>query len=244
MDRPENVPDDWVLVTCSNPPCGKLVWVPPELEGGPPNLSLVCSTECSKAMVKHFGAMDLLDASPELLAAVEESQKTEAYQAHEKGRMCAVCRRILDDWWDYELNRPIGYRHAFQDEVAQKEAGQEHHPVAVPIDHTVLLPRCDFCNKTFAVDEEIWTLPAGDFHVMGNFFNRGDWACCVICAELVAANRWAILTRRVIETYVRNHPGEKNTPGQEVFDVWYQRLRAVIKGPPYLESELEVQDGR
>jgi hypothetical protein len=61
VDRPENVPADWVLVDCTNPTCEYTVWVPPhiqvtivdDLSGAKLPVLPICSAKCS---------MELLDA--------------------------------------------------------------------------------------------------------------------------------------------------------------------------------------
>lgn len=50
-ERPESVPEDWVVVDCEQLTCNQLVWVPPdwqETEG----LRAVCSAECALVLMR------------------------------------------------------------------------------------------------------------------------------------------------------------------------------------------------
>lgn len=56
-ERPEGVPEDYVLVDCDNPKCDYTVWIPPdigvEVDGTP--LVRVCSAECARAILESLG---------------------------------------------------------------------------------------------------------------------------------------------------------------------------------------------
>lgn len=58
-ERPEGVPEDWVLMDCQNSECPQTVWVPQDWESVVPDtpVKAVCSSECAVALVKQEGGL-------------------------------------------------------------------------------------------------------------------------------------------------------------------------------------------
>ncbi|MFD7157923.1 hypothetical protein ACFV9C_25200 [Kribbella sp. NPDC059898] len=103
--------------------------------------------------------------------------------------------------------------------------------------------RCDFC---FA-DHTEWVLPASNFEAPVariNLFgtvgiesderhgNAGDWGACTECAELIRANAWPKLIKRVRDCWPHVHSGnlmpeERHTNTYRL----YRELRKHITGP-------------
>lgn len=56
MKRPNNVPPDWILGTCTH--CGQRVWYPPDAEQAALARGVafmpVCSTDCALLACKRF----------------------------------------------------------------------------------------------------------------------------------------------------------------------------------------------
>lgn len=151
---------------------------------------------------------------------------------HIPGRMvCAVCGRVLEEYEN------IGYAHARVDEVG------DH--IAVPV-ADVEIPvneRCDFC---FANSTE-WLLPAENFQLpveraelFGTvgieepqpYMSNGAWGACGPCGDLIAAERWPLLLRRVRDEWPGVHSG--NTMPERIYPATYRlynELRKHITGP-------------
>lgn len=119
-----------------------------------------------------------------------------ARSSNPRARMCGVCGRTLEDWYDGER---VFYRHAVLDEPA------DHPPVAVrwedmPGQHRL---RCDFCweepvTHTLIVDKETG-LPSVNVH-----WDK-QWAMCQPCTDLVLADRWLDLRRRAFAKHQAEH---------------------------------------
>lgn len=159
---------------------------------------------------------------------------------HIPGRMvCAVCGRVLDEHEDSEGLR--GFAHPV-DLLAT-----EDHP-AVPVEDTEVHvnEKCDFC---FA-DRTEWLLPAAEFVLPPLRFDlsgdgtlgieddsmalrsQGDWGACDPCGQLILANAWPKILRRVRDRWPSVHSG--NPMDEDMYLSTYHlfnALRQNITGP-------------
>src|SRR5438045_115397 len=63
---------------------------------------------------------------------------------------------------------------------------------------------CDFCNECPAVN----SYPCGNFALNGlPVFRKesGAWAACQKCSEFINAERWASLSERAFQKFMRQH---------------------------------------
>lgn len=145
-------------------------------------------------------------------------------------RMCGICFRVLN-------RTGSAYQHPI-DPVLRIA----HQPEPVPVDGRVKI-LCDFCAAE-TPQVEAWTVPVERFAILVDPYQTAwsdpAYAACGACAELIGANRWALLLRRAINNLERR--GGRVPP--EVTRYNEDHLLAVrmhMLGPPYLESELEAQ---
>lgn len=103
-------------------------------------------------------------------------------------KMCGVCGTVLDQWLGQWIH-------------AGEVVGHTDH-IAVPVDYDEgrLVPKCDFCADSVALEER-WVLPAEDFTVpLIGSRSRGGWLACPVCAPLIAEGDWeAVAARHMVQ---------------------------------------------
>jgi hypothetical protein len=134
--------------------------------------------------------------------------------------ICETCQLVLDD-------------------VTDHDGSTLRHPPTTPDDHEVVpVPapvdfqggKCDFCSK----GSPAFVVPANDFRVPHSpmQMSLGDWAACIVCADLIDSGRWPLLVRRAAQHAARNQ-GRERADTRDLGEVHglFQALRKNITGP-------------
>lgn len=146
--------------------------------------------------------------------------------------MCGVCGRV----GVFDMNTRT-YQHGAQD--------TDDHPY-VPVRITdapeQLQGRCDFCNLT---GEQHWLLPVEDYPVGllpdgREYWNRGGYAACDACADLIRRNRWTALVNRVAELRCQEGSAKTLIELRAMYTFAYKELRRHITGPLHYDPRPEA----
>jgi len=154
---------------------------------------------------------------------------------HIPGRMaCAVCGRVLDE------HEGKGFTHTID------LLDADHPAVPVPDTEVEVNEKCDFC---FA-DDTVWMLPASDFNLPPvriqvyasvsleiedeslRLHSLGNWGACDPCGQLILAEQWPKVLRRVRDRWAYVHSG--NPMDEDTYIGMYHlfnTLRRHVTGP-------------
>lgn len=150
-----------------------------------------------------------------------------------EGRVCAVCRSVLDHRRPYGQPDAEGtWEHSHS--YIREHGEPDHEPQPVPMgEFTSVNAYCDFCSShdvafTYRVAEVSYELGDEDKIIAKGEMSR-DWAACPGCARLIDARNINGLVARVVASFKRKHGWLPPGFDHQLGDMYRGMMRAGVQ---------------